>query len=136
MKKNLLLVTFLNSQSLEGFLRFLYKKFGIKKRSVFLFRSINDEDKIFATFKIFLDEEDKLDLKAIFRNTSLVHKKGSTFYTINALNRLIELENGLDGVNINHKDFIIDWERYENTFLLLQNNELVVKPVEKLFTES
>lgn len=136
MKKNLLLVTFLNSQSLEGFLRFLYKKFGIKKRSVFLFRSINDEDKIFATFKIFLDEEDKLDLKAIFRNTSLVHKKGSTFYTINALNRLIELENGLDGVSINHKDFIIDWERYENTFLLLQNNELVVKPVEKLFTES
>lgn len=136
MKKNLLLVTFLNSQSLEGFLRFLYKKFGIKKRSVFLFRSINDEDKIFATFKIFLDEEDKLDLKAIFRNTSLVHKKGSTFYTINALNRLIELENGLDGVNVNHKDFIIDWERYENTFLLLQNNELVVKPVEKLFTES
>ena len=136
MKKNLLLVTFLNSQSLEGFLRFLYKKFGIKKRSVFLFRSINDEDKIFATFKIFLDEEDKLDLKSIFRNTSLVHKKGSTFYTINALNRLIELENGLDGVSINHKDFIIDWERYENTFLLLQNNELVVKPVEKLFTES
>ena len=136
MKKNLLLVTFLNNQSLEGFLRFLYKKFGIKKRSVFVFRSLDDEDKIFATFKIFLNEEEKIDLKSIFRNTSLIHKKGSTFYTINALNKLIEIEYGLNDGNLNHKDFAVDWERYQNTFLLIQNDELVIKPVEKLFIES
>lgn len=136
MKKNLLLVTFLNNQSLEGFLRFLYKKFGIKKRSVFVFRSLDDEDKIFATFKIFLNEEEKIDLKSIFRNTSLIHKKGSTFYTINALNKLIEIEYGLNDGNVNHKDFAVDWDRYQNTFLLIQNDELVIKPVEKLFIES
>ena len=136
MKNNLLLVTFLNSNTLEGFLRFLYKKFGIKKRSVFVFKSTDDEDKIFATFKVFLDEEEKLDLKSIFRNTSLIHKKGSTFYTINALNKLIETEYGLNDSNVNHKDFAVDWESYQNTFLLIQNDELVIKPVEKLFIES
>jgi hypothetical protein len=136
MKKNLLLVTFLNSETLESFLRFLYKKFGIKKRSVFVFRSIEDEDKIFATFKVFINEEEKLDLKSVFRNTSLIHKKGSTFYTINALNKLIEMEYGLTSGNITHKDYAVDWDKYQNTFLLIQNDELVVKKVEKLFLES
>jgi len=136
MKNNLLLVTFLNSNTLESFLRFLYKKFGIKKRSVFAFKSLNDEDKIFATFKVFLNEEEKLDLKSVFRNTSLIHKKGSTFYTINALNKLIEKEYNLEPGNINYKDFSIQWENYENTFLLIQNDELVIKPVEKLLLES
>lgn len=136
MKNNLLLVTFLNSNTLEGFLRFLYKKFGIKKRSVFVFKSTDDEDKIFATFKVFLDEEEKLDLKSIFRNTSLIHKKGSTFYTINALNKLIEKEYDLIPGNINYKDYSIDWDKFQNTFLLLQNDELVIKPVEKLLLDS
>ena len=136
MKKNLLLVTFLNSQTLDGFLRFLYKKFGIKKRSVFAFKSLDDEDKIFATFKIFISDEEKIDLKSVFRNTSLIHKKGSTFYTINALNKLIESEYGLVPGNVIYKDYTIDWEKYENTFLLIQNDELVIKPVEKLLLES
>ena len=136
MKKNLLLVTFLNSDTLDGFLRFLYKKFGIKKRSVFVFKSLEDEDKIFATFKVFINEEEKLDLKSVFRNTSLIHKKGTTFYTINALNKLIEMEYGLVPGNITHKDYSVDWDKYQNTFLLIQNDELVVKKVEKLFLES
>lgn len=136
MKNNLLLVTFLNSNTLNGFLRFLYKKFGIKTRSVFLFKSINDEDKIFATFKVFINEEEKMDLKSIFRNTSLIHKKGTTFYTINALNKLIEREYDLIPGNINYKEYSIEWEKYENTFILLQNDELVIKPVEKFLLES
>lgn len=136
MKNNLLLVTFLNSNTLDSFLRFLYKKFGIKKRSVFPFKSLEDEDKIFVTFKVFLDEEEKIDLKTIFRNTSLIHKKGSTFYTINALNKLIEKENDLMPGNINYKDFTINWENYQNTFLLIQNGELVIKSVEKFLLES
>lgn len=136
MKNNLLLVTFLNSNTLESFLRFLYKKFGIKKRSVFLYKSLDDEDKIFATFKVFLDEEEKLDLKSVFRNTSLIHKKSNTFYTINALNKLIEKEYDLIPGNINYKDYSIDWEKYQDTFLLIQNNELVIKPVEKFLLDS
>lgn len=136
MRNNLLLVTFLNSNTLESFLRFLYKKFGIKKKSVFVFKSLDDEDKLFATFKIFLNEEEKFDLKSVFRNTSLIHKKGTTFYTINALNKLIELENNLLPGNINYKDYEINWDKYQNTFLLIQNNELVIKPIEKLLLES
>ena len=136
MKKNLLLVTFLNNETLEGFLRFLYKKFGIKKRSVFVFKSLDDEDKLFATFKIFLDEGEKLDLKTVFRNTTLIHKKGTTFYTINALNKLIESEYGLSYGNINYKEYTIDWNKYQDKFLLIQNDELVIKPIERLFIES
>lgn len=136
MKKSLLLVTFLNSATLDSFLRFIYKKFGIKKRSTFIFKSTNDEDKLFVTFKIFIDENNKLDLKTVFRNTTLIHKKGTTFYTINALNKLIEKEYELIPGNINYQDYGIDWERYQNTFLLIQNDELVIKPVEKLFLES
>lgn len=77
-----------------------------------------------------------MDLKSVFRNTSLIHKKGTTFYTINALNKLIEREYDLMPGNVNYKDYSIDWEKYQDTFLLLQNDELVIKPVEKLLLES
>lgn len=129
MKKSLLLVTFLNEKKIDGFLRFLYNKFGIKKRSVYAFKSISDEDKYFITFKIFLEEGEKIDLKKEFKNTSLIHKKGSTFYTINALNKLIEREYNLESGNINYKDYSIEWDKFQNNFLLIQDTELVIKPV-------
>lgn len=135
MTKNLLLVTFLTNKTLPGFLRYLSKKFNIKAQSVYVFKSVDDEDKLFATFRIFLDDTEKLDIKTNFKNTLLIHKKGTTFYTINALNKLIEKEYNLEIGNINYKEYSIDWLKYENKFLLIQDNELQIKSVTKISLE-
>jgi len=136
MTKNLLLVTFLTNKTLPGFVKYLNKKFNIKTQSIYVFKSIEDEDKLFATFRIFLDDTEKLDIKANFKNTLLIHKKGTTFYTINALNKLIEKEYNLEVGNINYKEYSIDWSKYENKFLLIQDNELQIKPVTKISLEN
>jgi hypothetical protein len=134
-KKNLLLVSFVNDKTLPGFLKYLNKKFNIKTRSVYAFKSVEDESKIFVTFRIFLEEGETFDLKKNFKNTLLIHKKGMTFYTINALNKLIEQEYGLESGNVNYKEYTIDWSKYENKFLLIQDNQLQIKSVIKFSLE-
>ena len=135
MTNNVLLVTFTNSKNLPGFISYLNKKFGIKSTSVFIFKSVEDEDKIFVTFRIFLKDGEKIDLKSNFKNTLLIHKKGTTFYTINALNKLIEKDFNLEIGNINYKDYTIDWSKYENMFILIHDNMLQIKPVVKFSLE-
>jgi len=55
-------------------------------------------------------------------NTILVHRKkeSNTLYTINSLKRIIEDEN--KGYYVSN--FNIDWSKFSNTILLLQDNNL------------
>lgn len=129
------MVTFLNSKTLDGFLKFIHTKLGIKKDNIFLYKSLSGDDKIFATFRI-LGNYEKINLNNDIRNTSIIHKKGSTYYTINALNKLIEQTYNLDIGNIAHKDYSINWDEYQNMFILLINKGLVKIPVEKFLHKS
>ena len=69
----------------------LKNKFNIDKKFVFCFKNLDDESKVIITFKLTLIDDKPLDLKNLFPSALPIHKKGSTIYTINALNKLIEL---------------------------------------------
>jgi hypothetical protein len=123
-KKVILLATFTNNEFLEKFLLQIYKKFGVNKKSVFLFET--DEGELLLTYRLFLDFDQKLDIRKELPKTIQVHKKGNTFFTINSLNKLIERDFNLDGGNTDYSKYNVDWSKYENTIISLKNNNLEI----------
>jgi hypothetical protein len=121
-KKILLLATFVNPEQLDKTLINLYKKFGVNKKYVFVFET--DTEQLLLTYRIFLDFDKKVDIRKELGNTIQIHKKNNTFFTINALNKLIELENNLSEGNIDHSKFNVDWNKFENKIILLKNGSL------------
>jgi hypothetical protein len=123
-KKVILLATFLNPEYLDKFLFKLYKNFGVKKKSVFVFET--EAGDLILTFRIFLDLGQSFNIKKELPRTIQIHKKGNTFFTINSLNRLIEEEFDLKGGNVDYSKYQIEWEKYENCMISLKNNNLEI----------
>jgi hypothetical protein len=123
-KKTLLLATFITEEYLDKFLYRIYKKHGIKKKSVFLFET--DDNQLLLTFKLFLEFDQKIDIRKEFPKTIQIHKKGTTFFTINSLNRLIEKEFGIEEGNADYSKFNIDWDKYQNTMISLKEGNLEI----------
>ena len=128
-QKVLLLASFLREDQIYGFLKKLDNKFEVKKENVFFFKQENGE--FVLTYRLFLDPETRVDIKKDLNKTIQIHKKGDTIFTINALNKLIEQESGT--MNINHKDYKIDWDVYKNKIILLRENKLEITSIERIF---
>ena len=128
-KKVILLATFTTHEYLENFLYKLYKQFGVKKQSVFLFETKDKE--IILTYRLFLNFDEKINIRKELPKTVQIHKKGTTFFTINSLNRLIEKEYDLPKGNTDYSRYEIDWSKYENTMISLRNNNLEILDLNK-----
>ena len=129
-QKTLLLASFVKEDWLEGFLNKIKNKFGVKRENVFFFKIENGDHML--TYKIYTDPTNRIDIKKELPKTIQIHKKGTTIFTINALNRLIEEESGLQG-NINHKEYKIDWTKYDNKIILLRGSNLEINTIERVF---
>jgi hypothetical protein len=132
-KKTILLATFVNPNYLDKFLNKLYRKFSIKKQSVFIFETEGED--YLLTYRIFLNLGQRVDIRKEFRKTIQVHKKSNTFFTINALNKLIEKENNLTPGNIDYKSHEIDWSKYSDKIILLNNDELDILDLKRKIIE-
>jgi len=132
-KKTILLATFVNPNYLDKFLNKLYRKFSIKKQSVFIFETEGED--YLLTYRIFLNLGQRVDIRKEFRKTIQVHKKSNTFFTINALNKLIEKENNLTPGNIDYKSHEVDWTKYSDKIILLNNNELDILNIKRKIIE-
>jgi len=130
-QKTLLLASFVNEDKLQEFLERIKKKFGIKHNYVFFFKT--EEGNFILTYKIRVDTDKKIDIRRELPKTIQVHKKGSTIFTINALNKLIELENGLSTGNINHKEYQLDWGKFTNKIILLKDDGVEITSIEQVF---
>lgn len=133
MDKTILLASFIFPERIDWFTNYLGNKFNIPKDKIFCYKNLNDESKVIVTFKIFLQENKFLDLKNLFPNAIIIHKRGDALYTINALNKLVESMVGESYGNIDHKSVKIDWSNYQNRFILLDNKELVIYQIERIF---
>lgn len=128
-KKVILLATFITNEYLDKFLYKLYKQFGVKKQSVFIFETKDKE--IILTYRLFLNFDEKINIRKELPKTVQIHKKGTTFFTINSLNRLIEKEYDLPKGNTDYSRYEIDWSKYENTMISLRNNNLEILDLNK-----
>lgn len=132
-KKVILLATFVTPEYLDKFLYRIYKNFGVKKKSVFLFETENNQ--LILTYRLFLEFDQKINIRKELPGTVQVHKRGTTFFTINSLNRLIEVENGLTKGNTDYSQYEVDWSKYENTMISLRNDVLEILPLTKKIIE-
>lgn len=132
MNKTILLASFIFPERVDWFLSYLEAKFSITKDKVYCYKNLEDESKLIITFKLVIPEGKYLNLKDLFPNAVTIHKKGTTFYTINALNKLID--NKMGGVgNIDYKSVKIDWEEYQNKIIMINGNDVGIFPIERVF---
>tara|TARA_Y100000310_G_scaffold332077_1_gene406949 strand:- start:2022 stop:2435 length:414 start_codon:yes stop_codon:yes gene_type:complete len=128
------LASFVLNEKIESFKNYLYKRFNISGDKIFIYKIIDEPDKKIITFRVYTKEDKKINLHSFFPTTIIIHKKGECFYTINALNRLIEHENGGQIGNINYKKHQIDWDTYQGKMLITKRNELIIMDIERNFS--
>ena len=133
MDKKILLASFIFNERLDWFINYLDKKFSIPKNKIFGYKNIDDESKIIVTYKLTINDNQKIDLKSNFPNAIIIHKNGDALYTINALNKLIENSIGGNLGNIDYKSHKIDWSNYQNKFILTDKQNLSILNIERIF---
>ena len=132
MNKSILLASFIFPERLDWFLNYLETKFNTPKNKVFGYKNLDDESKLIITFKLIVDKNN-LNIKELFPSAIIVHKKGEVFYTINALNKLIEFKTNDSIGNIDYKSYQIDWSEYQNKLIILNNKELSFLNINRIF---
>lgn len=133
MTKNILLASFIFPERIDWFIDYLENKFQIPKNKVFVFKNLDDPSRLIVTFKFKISNEKKTNFKSLFPNAILIHKKSDCIYTINALNRLIETEYDVSPGNTDYKSIKIDWDKYQNKIILINNNKLNISNIKSVF---
>ena len=100
--------------------------FGMRERNL-------DDDELILTFKLSLPDDKSLNLKDLFPSAVIIHKKGNALYTINALNKLIDEKAEESIGNIEYKDVKINWEEYQDKFILIKDKELKILNISRVF---
>lgn len=129
--RNLLLASFIKKDRVSDFINILKNSLGLDSDKIFTFDF--DEVTYLLTYKVKVDAGQKFNIREELPNTIQIHKKKKTFFTINALNKLIEEESGSDGGNINHKEFNVDWDRYDDKIILLRKEGLSIIDITRVF---
>jgi hypothetical protein len=131
--KIITLASFVYVDKVDTFKKYLQKRFKIEEENIFQYSYFEDNKKI-ITYRVSLVDNTKIDMSSIYPPTIIVHKKGECFYTINALNKLIETLNDLENGNINYLEYKINWDEYQNKIIIIKNDELKIIDINKDFS--
>lgn len=132
MNNKKLIAAFIFPERLDWFIDYLNKNFSITKDKIFCYKNLKDDSKLILTFKLDLDGK-KINYKDHFPNAISIHKKGTTIYTINALNTLIDTIIGDSLGNVDKKTVKINWSEYQNKIILVNHNQLSILDIERIF---
>ena len=104
-----LLCTFTNESDFQNIVDTILKEFDLFSRKVFVLKLYPSQELV-VSYNIIPNSVKFLP------STIMVHRKkeSNTMYTINALNRLIAVENG----GILDKAYQVDWQRHRNSVIL------------------
>jgi len=128
------LASFVIEDKVESFKKYLNKRFQLKKEKIFVYSSAEEKGKKILTFRLYLKDDKRINTRSFFPITIIVHKKGDCFYTINALNKLIEQRVDGEIGNINYKDYKIDWDEYQGKMLIVKDDELTIMNIKRNFS--
>jgi len=126
-KKGLIIGTFVNKNKILSFLEELKTRFYINIDRVFVYSISSNEKEYLVTFKTF--DKDKF-IKHL-KGSTIMHVKNNCIFSINALNRLIELEN----LNIDERPYNeieINWDEYKDKLIILTNGNLNIYNISKI----
>ena len=129
MTNKILLAYFITVKQSDDFFNKLDTLFSIKKDKTFIFTL---GENLMVTFKLTSTNDLKEVIKTKLKNTIQIHKKSNSFYTINALNKLIQRDFNLVDGNIDYKSYSIDWDKYQDKLFLLKEGELLIQDIKKV----
>ncbi len=132
--KSITLASFVYLDKIDSFKKYLFNRFGIDNDNIFQY-ICDEKNKKILTYRIYTKEDQKVNINSFFPTTIITHKKGECFYTINALNLLIESLIDSESGNINYKDFKIDWDNYQNKIIIVKKGELKIMDIKRDFSE-
>ena len=132
--KSITLASFVYLDKIDSFKKYLFNRFGIDNDNIFQY-ICDEKNKKILTYRIYTKEDQKVNINSFFPTTIITHKKGECFYTINALNLLIESLSDSESGNINYKDFKIDWDNYQNKIIIVRKGELKIMDIKRDFSE-
>ena len=120
-----LLCTFSNSKDFRKTIDEILKFYTVYNGRIFIFENTKNDKELFLTYNVLNMNKDAPK----FPNTILIHRKKqtNTLYTLNAMNKLIEEENGkLD------KNYTVKWNLYENSLIITGDISIRIIPL-KIF---
>jgi hypothetical protein len=120
-----LLCTFTNSKDFRQCAEDVLKFYEIYSKRIFAFSNVKNPKEIYLTYNVL----NMLRGAPKFPNTILIHRKKqtNTLYTLNAMNRLIEEENGKAD-----NTYIVNWKLYENSLIITGEVSIRIIPL-KIF---
>lgn len=121
--------TFVKKNKILSFLESLRSGYGMKLDKVFVYSIDTNQYEYLVTFKTF--DKDKFIKK--ISNATVMHVKNGCLFSINALNKLIDKEKGEDMPN---NEYLIDWDKYKDSLIILTNGELSISKLTKIEDKS
>lgn len=118
--------TFVKKRNILTFLGSLKNDFKVNLGKVFIYDIDTNKYEYIVTFKTY--DKDKFINK--LHNATVMHVKNGCLFSINALNKLIEIEKGDDEKSNN--EYIIDWDKYKNKLIINTNGELSLSDITKI----
>lgn len=105
--------------------RNIFEIFDCEK--IFCFETIeNGQNTFLLTFNVSNNEKECKfkDFKIIFKNSIQLHrnKNTNTLYTLNSLNKIIEIQNGTED-----KNFKVNWNDFKDCCILLDRENILKK---------
>jgi len=117
-----LLCTFTNKNEVQTVLQTIRETYTIVYNYIYILENKHNPYELFITYNVDTSRSYPTNLD----NTILIHRKkeSNTLYTINALNEMIKEQNG----GILDKRFIVDWNQYKNSVVLINDEGTVTIP--------
>jgi hypothetical protein len=120
-----LLCTFTTSKDFREAVEAVQKFYEVYSQRIFAFSNTKNPKEIYLTYNVVGMQKGAPK----FPNTILIHRKKqtNTLYTLNAMNRLIEEENGkLDN------SYVVNWKLYSNSLIITGEVSVRIIPL-KIF---
>jgi hypothetical protein len=126
-KKGVIIGNFISKDKILSFLELLKYKFGIDLNRVYIYTISTNDKEFLVTFKTY--NKDKF-IKKLYGST-IMHVKNGCLFSINALNRLIEMEYDFKEEKP-YNEVEIDWEFYKNKLIVITNGKLNINDLSKI----
>ena len=133
-RKSSLVGSFVEKKSLDKLLNLLKEQFRIEKEKIFIYE-VEENDDYLITYKTSFNYQERKLFRKKVRNTFPIHKKKTSFFTINGLNKLIEKIYKLESGNVNYKNYDIPWNEYGKKFIMIKEKILYIRTINRVFLE-
>ena len=127
LKKGVIIGTFVSKNKILSFLEELKNRFYINYEKIYVYSISSNDKEYLVTFKTF--DKDKFIKK--LSNSTIMHVKNNCIFSINALNKLIELNYDFEKEKP-YNEVEINWDEYKDSLIIITNGELKISKLSKI----